>query len=572
MTLGRKAFLEVAIAFVVSAQATNAAAENFAEFKALCELQGVLKQPLLNPRTTGDDGTTKQALEVKRSAFLAEVVLLNLTAAQAEFAKSIANITDETSTQDLDEPGKHGHNFKGIDPEVKKVILSQLKLFRKGDPSIKGFKELHGNTIGTASRADKASAAHRLAQSALRISKRIQTREYEVATQRKAARTAALEALYGSTKGALAKEKDSDPNNKVGEPKAASGPLGQDTREAYCTATNGAANTAGDNLAADILCVCVCGAGDSAGQDQHCTSSAIAGLTAFSASGAAIASNDKYKKLDKECNKVNDGNIPKLTSAAVTAAISKITGLVGTNIDFAGAHATPTERLKSRFYLGRHHVATGQNPSCNAASDNPMSTPQKGLCVDYTAYGAADKEQAWAKNAKIAASHNEQADTLFREVLADVAALEATRNQLEALLLAPSASSKKEPTQTKEDKQQQADKPNSKDQAAQGADKKQTAAPSEFDKACEIIAAADKCKDPCNWADDKCKLEEGAAPTGSICAIYNDPETCVKAPGTKKEGKKSVCGWIEGKCQDSSILVNKHFALMVSAAFVALLF
>nr|APD73950.1 variant surface glycoprotein 1125.2059 [Trypanosoma brucei] len=92
-----------------------------------------------------------------------------------------------------------------------------------------------------------------------------------------------------------------------------------------------------------------------------------------------------------------------------------------------------------------------------------------------------------------------------------------------------------------------------------GTDKKQTAVPSEFDKACGVIPAAEKCKDPCNWTDDKCKLKEGAAPTGSICAIYNDPETCVKAPGTKKEGKKSVCGWIEDKCQDSSFLVNRNW-------------
>nr|APD72987.1 variant surface glycoprotein 1125.130 [Trypanosoma brucei] len=57
------------------------------------------------------------------------------------------------------------------------------------------------------------------------------------------------------------------------------------------------------------------------------------------------------------------------------------------------------------------------------------------------------------------------------------------------------------------------------------------------------------------------------------CSDYTDPEKCSKAPGKPKEGKKAVCGWIEGKCQDSSILVSKQFALsVVSAAFMALLF
>nr|APD74622.1 variant surface glycoprotein 1125.4090 [Trypanosoma brucei] len=89
--------------------------------------------------------------------------------------------------------------------------------------------------------------------------------------------------------------------------------------------------------------------------------------------------------------------------------------------------------------------------------------------------------------------------------------------------------------------------------------KNQTTAPSEFERACGVIPAADKCKDPCNWTDDKCKLKEGVVPTGSICVLYSEAETCVKAPGTPAPGKKSVCSWIEDKCQDSSFLVNRNW-------------
>nr|APD74834.1 variant surface glycoprotein 1125.4310 [Trypanosoma brucei] len=58
-----------------------------------------------------------------------------------------------------------------------------------------------------------------------------------------------------------------------------------------------------------------------------------------------------------------------------------------------------------------------------------------------------------------------------------------------------------------------------------------------------------------------------------VCSSFQNQTECEAVKGTIPPGKKSVCGWIEEKCQDSSFLVNKQFALsMVSAACVALLF
>ncbi|EAN78985.1 variant surface glycoprotein (VSG), putative [Trypanosoma brucei brucei TREU927] len=99
------------------------------------------------------------------------------------------------------------------------------------------------------------------------------------------------------------------------------------------------------------------------------------------------------------------------------------------------------------------------------------------------------------------------------------------------------------------------------------------------------------CVSPCKWESkgDKgtCKLDEskvttqtntertgtgdGAAKHGVNCSSHATKEACEGFQGTSVPGKKAVCGWIEGKCQDSSFLVNKKFALMVSA-FVAMLF
>nr|APD73220.1 variant surface glycoprotein 1125.447 [Trypanosoma brucei] len=108
---------------------------------------------------------------------------------------------------------------------------------------------------------------------------------------------------------------------------------------------------------------------------------------------------------------------------------------------------------------------------------------------------------------------------------------------------------------------------------------------------CKAIKQAAKCREKqptCEWKGkndndgEHCKLNETnvskqesqAATDGETsgadpnCGQYTDPDKCSKAPGKPKEGKKSVCGWIEGKCQDSSFLVNKQFALSVATAIV----
>nr|AGH61268.1 variant surface glycoprotein 815 [Trypanosoma brucei] len=64
------------------------------------------------------------------------------------------------------------------------------------------------------------------------------------------------------------------------------------------------------------------------------------------------------------------------------------------------------------------------------------------------------------------------------------------------------------------------------------------------------------------------QTDEGGKP---VCSTIQNQKECEAVKGTIPTGKKSVCGWIEDKCHDSSFLVNKQFALsMVSAAFVAI--
>nr|AGH61256.1 variant surface glycoprotein 802 [Trypanosoma brucei] len=55
------------------------------------------------------------------------------------------------------------------------------------------------------------------------------------------------------------------------------------------------------------------------------------------------------------------------------------------------------------------------------------------------------------------------------------------------------------------------------------------------------------------------------------CTKHTKKEECETENKNVKAGEKTVCGWIEEKCKDSSFLVNKQFAIMVYA-FVTLLF
>nr|AGQ49987.1 variant surface glycoprotein [Trypanosoma brucei] len=82
--------------------------------------------------------------------------------------------------------------------------------------------------------------------------------------------------------------------------------------------------------------------------------------------------------------------------------------------------------------------------------------------------------------------------------------------------------------------------------------------------------------DPSKKSDSEDKTEEkkdGDKTAKPVCSSIQNQTACEAVTGTPPTGKAKVCGWIEGKCQDSSFLTNKQFALsVVSAAFVALLF
>nr|AAC13990.1 variant surface glycoprotein [Trypanosoma brucei rhodesiense] len=104
------------------------------------------------------------------------------------------------------------------------------------------------------------------------------------------------------------------------------------------------------------------------------------------------------------------------------------------------------------------------------------------------------------------------------------------------------------------------------------------------DADCNKHQSKDKCAAPCKWNENttdinkKCSLDPVKATEQQAAQTAGAGEgaagtTTDKCKDKKKDDCKSPdCKWEGETCKDSSILLNKQFALMVSAAFVALLF
>ncbi|SCU67911.1 Trypanosomal VSG domain/Trypanosome variant surface glycoprotein C-terminal domain containing protein, putative [Trypanosoma equiperdum] len=308
-------------------------------------------------------------------------------------------------------------------------------------------------------------------------------------------------------------------------------------RADHCKSDNGAAKP---TTAAAAL-GCICEKHNAGNEDDVCRR----GLT-FTSSWASASS----KMPDNDLQALVDSCGPGSPSDPDGSELQSIVDNLRKLVHIKGSDG----------YLG----SLKQNTDCDGNKAN-------GICVKLTNYATqqttTEQTVKWLGELQSAATKLKARKAKLRKQTATMQRLQ----EAETLMLAALVSAKtlEQPTQTKAVMKETGETTQG-TPTTDSTDKKQTAAPSEFDKACEIINAADKCKDPCNWKDDKCKLKEGAAPTGSICAIYNDPETCVKAPGTKKEGKKAVCGWIKGRFQDSIFLENKQFTMGMAATSISL--
>nr|APD73123.1 variant surface glycoprotein 1125.299 [Trypanosoma brucei] len=307
-----------------------------------------------------------------------------------------------------------------------------------------------------------------------------------------------------------------------------------DTRANACTES--APGAAGKSLAADLICVC----SGTSQSDDLC----VKGLTDRNYVSGTAAKNQAaltaYTTIAAKCPALEPTieATPELLQTAISLFESELgnsayTGNTGNSI---------------HFILGQ-----GAGATCNGADSST-------ICVDYT------KTVGTATIAKIPwVAALTTAAAKLRQAQAGRAKLEALRAELKSQARTAWAEFGLLELQ----------------EALQSTNIKATETqPKQItDTACNKHKDSTTCQPPCKWEenaadkDKKCSLDPkeaaeqatqatgtGETQTGKKCSDRTKKEGCEAENKNVKAGEKSVCGWIEETCKDSSFLVNKKFS------------
>nr|APD73978.1 variant surface glycoprotein 1125.2102 [Trypanosoma brucei] len=337
---------------------------------------------------------------------------------------------------------------------------------------------------------------------------------------------------------------------------------GPGRRAAICSGTTTPTHLkAGSSLKLDLLCLCAYDHGDAANGAKVCGTD-----TAATGSG----SNDNWEGKDKTaanwaplktaCQKRKTQ--VKLTLATAEAIRLRMSELLG--------RQTPKDAKAHKYALGS--IMGNGSEGCKGDKDT-----NGGRCVKYKESDVTDPAKGieWLRNLRDAALAKEAAADANKEMTAITRSLQLLNDSTNLLFdedettLAPATTLKPSPTGSKAQEEKQKEQ-------------------------CEAIKVETECKKKkplCEWKaenDDDgphCKLNTTAAEqiatqagatggngdtkTTDKCGAAKTPEECAAVKGEIPKDKKAVCGWIEGKYQDSSFLVNKKISL-ISASFMSL--
>nr|APD73958.1 variant surface glycoprotein 1125.2074 [Trypanosoma brucei] len=305
---------------------------------------------------------------------------------------------------------------------------------------------------------------------------------------------------------------------------------------------NGATGNAdaGKSILADFLCLCT---DYSAPESTFLATGNIAQVpNASPHSGAGSA----WTAIQTACNAVAAES--QLTAEGLAAALSAALGLVGGQQVTTQAHTA--------YVLGKSSGATG----CTGSSD--------ANCINYkTQLTGGTHQIPWAIEVEKAIKDLKAAEKIETSIAETAYQLKQLARQERNHYLAALHAPKEQST---------------------AAQTKKSPTPEES-KACEKYNGSQKeCpQESCTYdeKENKCKPKKGTetAATGTgkgkdggntgkpVCSSFQNQTECEGVKGDIPPGKKAVCGWIEGKCQDSSIIITRKVSLIVSA-FVALLF
>ncbi|EAN80683.1 variant surface glycoprotein (VSG), putative [Trypanosoma brucei brucei TREU927] len=295
----------------------------------------------------------------------------------------------------------------------------------------------------------------------------------------------------------------------------------------------------GKTLINDLVCICI----DGQTGMKNCAATPHGVTTAqnnFRTPHSAI--NSAWDALIDECPQAQ----AKVNPGALQAALTSLLSLIGGN-----THSKTTPTQNNKYILGwADATATG----CNGAT--------KQICVNYAPWRktAANTEIRWQEEVREAIEAAPTATT-ESDITATINTLTTMNLSVWHLYEAGFASAstvKGEPTKEKIPPiaQEECNKHKSK-------------------KTCEEKNCKWEAKGGKSETEGTCKPKEGEGETSAAGAgDAGASDTAAKKCSDKKkeeECKSPNCKWDGKECKDSSILANKHFALMVSAAFVSLL-
>nr|AGH59946.1 variant surface glycoprotein 823 [Trypanosoma brucei] len=297
------------------------------------------------------------------------------------------------------------------------------------------------------------------------------------------------------------------------------------------------AENVGITLISDIVCLCISGAST----DKKLCGATVTNMQAstipWTSNPSTLAT--KWATLMSMCPKISG----EVTTERIRMALNHFRSLIGNNV-----RAKTSAPEKTKFTLG--HSSVG-NTGCTG--------DDKQTCVNYAPLfeGAGPKDIPWRKTIETALDKVDKRQPETQTVLTNHRLLILNRTVWQTFM---------------RESQQQQPSP-----AA-----KPTIPRKVTDTECTKNNKQDDCADPCKWNDKaedptkKCTLDPvkaaeqaptqaeetaegaaGAAKTGVNCSSHTTKETCEAVTCTPPSGKAKACVWIKGKCQDSSILVNK---------------
>ncbi|SCU73100.1 Trypanosomal VSG domain containing protein, putative [Trypanosoma equiperdum] len=439
------------ITLILTADKASTAAENLAEFRAICELHTLVTQKLAESKMVGATVEANLDIEDERRAAMRRITRLNLTSLPENMAKSLAKLSDATPITDLDDEAKHGKEFKGLPAEVKRDMYDQTLKINKGDSKLKEYLDLHKEAVVKGTRRHLQPMAKRLEVRAEALSSSITAGLQKAREKLKAARQNLLTALYGSAKTEMQNPTDADSNNDIVNPKGTNGPITSTNIKDYCEPSAGTGNTAGDSLAGDMVCLCAGQGSSDSNKLKYCAANGVSGLEDNADSAGPTKSINNYKALKATCKAAPGGSAEAVTPAKLQTAVTAVLSELGKNEYVHTAHVSSNDaHATSQAILGVYTLNAANDPKCESNHATPLTQTSMGVCVNYFKRLKAENKIPWATHITAAAQELTVAADSFSQTLSQIVKLDNVSTEMKERLLLPTFISSQNQPQMKQ--------------------------------------------------------------------------------------------------------------------------